>query len=130
MRRRDAELPPTVERTKDTKIKHDEYGKETYMPTDKVNVPIMVNLMLIFIFLFGGALCFSHWESWDLGSALYFCFITLTTIGFGDLWPEQSFLNYADGFGPFMQMIVTVCYSIFGKEVLAYFDGFYLDIFL
>ncbi len=58
MRRRDAELPPTVERTKETRIRADENGKEAYMPTDKVNVPIMVNLMLIFIFLFGGALCF------------------------------------------------------------------------
>ena len=85
------------------------------MPTDKVNVPIMVNLMLIFTFLFCGAIAFSSWEGWDLGSALYFCFITLTTIGFGDLWPRKSFLHYADGFGPFMKMLVTIIYSIFGK---------------
>ena len=76
----------------------------------------MVNLMVIFTFLFAGALCYSSWENWDLGSALYFCFITLTTIGFGDLWPEYSFLHYADGIGPFIKMIVTVCYSIFGTN--------------
>ena len=33
---------------------------ETYMPTDLVNVPITINLMLIFIYLFGGALAFTH----------------------------------------------------------------------
>ena len=30
------------------------------MPTDRVNVPIMINLMLIFIYLFGGALAFTQ----------------------------------------------------------------------
>ena len=57
------------------------------------------------------------WENWDLGSALYFCFITLTTIGFGDLWPRYSFLHYMDGVGAFMKMIVTIVYSIFGKKL-------------
>lgn len=84
------------------------------MPTDKVNVPIMVNLMLIFTFLFVGSVAYSKWEEWDLGTAVYFCFISLSTIGFGDKWPEQSFLHYAEGIGPFMQMLFTVIYIIFG----------------
>ena len=33
---------------------------ESYMPTDRVNVPVMINLMLIFIYLFGGALAFTQ----------------------------------------------------------------------
>ena len=37
-----------------------------YMPTDKVKVPIMVNLMLIFSFLFVGAICFSRYGSSDV----------------------------------------------------------------
>jgi len=119
VRRRDNELPPTVARSKEIRIKTDDIGKEMYMPTDKVNVPIMVNLMLIFSFLFVGAICFSSWENWDLGSALYFCFITLTTIGFGDLWPRYSFLHYMDGVGAFMKMIVTIVYSIFGMALLS-----------
>ena len=89
------------------------------MPTDKVNVPIMVNMMLIFTFLFLGAVAFSNWEGWSLGSSLYFCFITLTTIGFGDLWPEKSFLNYRDGVWPFMKMAITLIYSIFGMALLS-----------
>ena len=38
---------------------------ESYMPTDRVNVPIMINLMLIFIYLFGGALAFTQVKSFD-----------------------------------------------------------------
>ena len=113
--RRDNELLDGIDRVRDVRVISDEIGKEMYMPTDKVNVPVMVNLMLIFTYLFVGALCYSSWESWDLGTALYFCFITLTTIGFGDKWPEYSFLHYSEGFGPFMKMVVTVVYSIFGK---------------
>ena len=33
---------------------------ESYMPTNRVNVPVMINLMLIFIYLFGGALAFTQ----------------------------------------------------------------------
>ena len=36
---------------------------------------------------------FSSWEDWDFISATYFSFITLTTVGFGDLTPHQSFKN-------------------------------------
>ena len=123
VRRRHNELPISSDDSSsippEWKIKQDEIGKETYMPTDKVNVPIMVNLMLIFTFLFLGAVAFSNWEGWDLGTALYFCFITLTTIGFGDVWPRESFLHYAEGVGPFMKMAVTIVYSIFGMALVS-----------
>lgn len=118
VRRRDSEYTPTSQHKIET-IGADEVGKEGYMPTDKVNVPIMVNLMLIFAFLFGGAIAFADWENWDLGTALYFCFITLTTIGFGDKWPEKSFLNYEDGIGAALQMAFTVVYCIFGMTLIS-----------
>lgn len=80
-RRRDSELPPSIDRR--TKgISFDEIGKERYMPTDLVMVPIMVNLMLIFSFIFVGSVLFSTWEGWTATEAAYFCFVTLTTIGF------------------------------------------------
>merc|ERR1719238_939146 len=41
-RRRDSELPPEIDR-KEKSIGKDEIGKEKYMPTDQVMVPIMVN---------------------------------------------------------------------------------------
>ena len=34
-----------------------------------------------------GALAFSYVEGWDLGTSLYYCVVTSTTIGFGDVAP-------------------------------------------
>ncbi len=100
---------------------HDEVGKETYMPTDMVLVPIMVNLIMIFLFLFGGAVIFSDWEEWALGPSLYFCFITLTTIGFGDMTPDNAFLSAGESFGGAMRMVFTVLYCIVGEQnIMAY----------
>merc|ERR1719384_421995 len=93
-RRRDAELPPSVDR-RSRGLAFDEIGKERYMPTDLVMVPITVNLILIFGFIFIGALAFAAWEDWDPIASAYFCFITLTTIGFGDFYPVKAFEKFA-----------------------------------
>lgn len=94
----------------------DEVGKEPYMPTDLVSVPITVNLIIIFAFLFVGAVIFSSWENWSLVTGLYFCFVTLTTIGFGDYTPENAFLEATKSFVGTLKMAFTVMYCVFGKD--------------
>lgn len=57
----------------------------------EVNIPLHVVLVLagIYIVLLAGTL--KIWESqWDFFDALYFSFVTLTTIGFGDLVPHHQ----------------------------------------
>ncbi len=89
------------------------------MPTDQVLVPVMICLIIIFLFLFGGALMFSNWEGWKLGPALYFCFITLTTIGFGDMIPDKAFLGATEGIMGAIKMGITIIYCIFGEGYAA-----------
>lgn len=55
-----------------------------------VNQHMVVLWCLLCIFLFGGALIYSYLEPWTYLEALYFCFITLSTVGFGDYLPNSS----------------------------------------
>jgi len=117
-RRRDSELPPGVDR-RSKGLAFDEVGKERYMPTDLVMVPITVNLILIFGFIFTGAILFAVWEDWSPISSAYFCFITLTTIGFGDMYPQASFVGFQHDPIAAMKMCFTVAYCIFGMTLLS-----------
>lgn len=57
---------------------------------ESLNVPFMLILFLVFAYILSWAMILPQWEE-DLNSfeAFYFCFITLTTIGFGDIVPKH-----------------------------------------
>ncbi len=54
------------------------------MPTNTIPIPIIVNVVIMCAYIAFGAFILSGWEEWDLPSAVYFAFVTLLTIGFGD----------------------------------------------
>ncbi|NXN85730.1 KCNKI protein, partial [Bombycilla garrulus] len=59
----------------------DKIGKEI----EKLDVPIVLMVLVIFVYISCAAAVLPNWEKkMDFQEAFYFCFITLTTIGFGD----------------------------------------------
>ncbi|XP_051163026.1 potassium channel subfamily K member 18-like isoform X2 [Leptopilina boulardi] len=52
-----------------------------------VKVPITLCLLIIIVYICGGAVMFNRLEGWTLLEGGYFCFTSLGTIGFGDLLP-------------------------------------------
>ncbi|XP_069956089.1 potassium channel subfamily K member 18 isoform X2 [Cherax quadricarinatus] len=77
-------------------------------------VPIWLGVMLVVAYIFGGAFLFASWEKWGFLDSIYFCFITLTTIGFGDFVPAQ-------GVKEDVELSIALCsiYLLFGIALLA-----------
>ncbi|XP_043251133.1 potassium channel subfamily K member 18-like isoform X1 [Colletes gigas] len=55
--------------------------------TNTVRIPISLCLVIMLIYICGGAVMFNRLEGWSLLEGGYFCFTSLGTIGFGDLMP-------------------------------------------
>ncbi|NXN08864.1 KCNKI protein, partial [Indicator maculatus] len=57
---------------------------------EKLDVPIVLMVLIIFVYISCAAAILPNWETrLDFQEAFYFCFITLTTIGFGDTQLEH-----------------------------------------
>merc|ERR1719163_1059008 len=63
---------------------------------------------LLSMFLFGGAFVYSCLEPWTYLESLYFCFVTLSTVGFGDYLPSSN-----------TSRMFSIFYMIFGLGVCA-----------
>ncbi len=81
----------------------------------KVSVPISVSLAVLAGYIALGALLFQFCEKWSFLVASYFCFITLSTIGFGDYVPGTSL----DAAASQEKMVLCALYLVFGLAVLA-----------
>ena len=79
----------------------------------EISVPLTIILAVIGGYIFVGTLLFGQWEGWDSLTAAYYCFITIATIGFGDVVPSYS--------QPGQQYILlgTALYMLFGMATLS-----------
>ena len=68
---------------------------DTFALTDAQRT-LILQTMMFFIWLGGGAAVFSKIEidsgqpGWEFADALYFCDVTILTVGFGDLYPTTN----------------------------------------
>lgn len=84
--------------------------------TSNVHVPLYVSLLLLVGYVLLGALLFGLWEpEWDVLVGSYFCFVTLSTIGFGDYVPGTSL----DAWSSTPKLVLCSLYVICGLALLA-----------
>lgn len=82
------------------------------------NVPIIMCMGLVVGYICGGAWLFQKWEeNWSYLDSAYFCFVTLTTIGFGDMVPGAAVVSGTDEGRT--TLIICALYLLFGMALLA-----------
>lgn len=94
----------------DSEEEEEEEEEEDPMASLGIGANIMMGcgaLAALGVFLSCGSYVFTHFEAWSFFDAFYFCFITLTTIGFGDMVPNIS----ADKTS---YMLLCMVYILFG----------------
>eukprot|EP00918_Siedleckia_nematoides_P053681 GHVU01117334.1.p1 GENE.GHVU01117334.1~~GHVU01117334.1.p1 ORF type:complete len:315 (-),score=51.81 GHVU01117334.1:787-1731(-) len=79
-----------------------------YSVDEEFNLPPIIALFVMALYLAGGAFLYSEWEGWSLLDSLYFIFISTSTIGFGDVLPDQTTF-----------MLATQAYLLFGLSLVA-----------
>lgn len=86
----------------------DELGKRT--------IPLTVTLMMMGWYVFFGALLFGVLEGWDWMQSAYYCFVTISTIGFGDFVPGTDDLANTEGQ---LKMIGAAAYLLIGMSLMS-----------
>ena len=86
------------------------YGYEI---DDEFNLPLSVALGILFIYLLLGAIMYCLWEDWGFIEALYFVFVSLSTIGFGDVLPKhQKFFIFSSVYMYIGLSLVSMCINV------------------
>ncbi|EFX73616.1 hypothetical protein DAPPUDRAFT_23773, partial [Daphnia pulex] len=77
-------------------------------------VPVSVVLAFLVGYICIGAAVFSAWEEWSYLDGAYFSFITLSTIGFGDLVPGSKVLEQGE-----TKLVACIVYLVVGLAMIA-----------
>ncbi|XP_032597002.1 uncharacterized protein LOC6569077 [Drosophila grimshawi] len=91
----------------------DDDGDEDEENSLQRQVPISLVLLILMCYICVGTVVFALWENWSLVDGAYFCFVTLSTIGYGDFVPARSFN------GPEVQLYACCAYLLLGLVLVA-----------
>lgn len=75
---------------------------------DEFNLPVSLALTMLVAYMLIGAAAFMVWEEWDFFSSFYFVFMSMSTIGFGDIVPGHP-----------IYMILSILYLCFGLALMS-----------
>ncbi|KDR09567.1 hypothetical protein L798_00526, partial [Zootermopsis nevadensis] len=99
---------------------------ERYDP-QTVTVPVTLCLAIMVGYICFGAVLFSEWEGWNFLDSSYFCFISLSTIGFGDIVPGKRVISSQEIQLSFIfcsvylmlgMALIAMCFNLMQEEVV------------
>ncbi|KAJ8709688.1 hypothetical protein PYW08_009692 [Mythimna loreyi] len=106
-------LPPkpgTLPREIDTETDLETPAPSVFEIDDEFNLPISVAVVILLTYINIGAVVYSLWEKWNFFESFYFIFISISTIGLGDLVPDHP-----------MFMMASILYLVFGFALTSMF---------
>ncbi|KAK0409773.1 hypothetical protein QR680_004748 [Steinernema hermaphroditum] len=102
--------------SEDTRARADDLE---YEPHHEHRVSVLFILVIMLGYTAGGACLMQLWEKWDFMDSFYFCFVTVTTIGFGDIVPQNADLLPATlAYIVVGLIITTMCIDLVGSEYI------------
>ncbi|CAB3407236.1 unnamed protein product [Caenorhabditis bovis] len=83
-----------------------------------VRFPPLVVFSLVFIYGCVAAWVVRYWETWTYVESLYFIFISILTVGFGDIRPSPGNVWLTLGFVIVGVILTTMCMDVVGRMYL------------
>ncbi|XP_055839256.1 TWiK family of potassium channels protein 18 [Episyrphus balteatus] len=96
-----------------------EIEAEIQTNTETVTVPVTVCICIMIGYILFGAFMFGTWENWTLLDGSYFCFISLSSIGFGDIVPGEKVITNNDITNVETSFILCAVYLLLGMALIA-----------
>uniref|UniRef100_A0A1A9VCM9 Potassium channel domain-containing protein n=1 Tax=Glossina austeni TaxID=7395 RepID=A0A1A9VCM9_GLOAU len=89
------------------------------------SIPISICVMVLISYIISGAILFHKMQNWSVLEALYFCFTSLGTIGFGELAPTGNLSLYLASVYILIGMaVVAMCFSLIQTELVMWLRKF------
>ncbi|CAO4385232.1 unnamed protein product [Caenorhabditis nigoni] len=86
---------------------------------DELRIPVFMVLLVLLAYTAIGGFLFQSWEHLEYFEAFYFCFITMATVGFGDIVPnEQVYVFFTMAYIIFGLSLATMCIDLAGTEYI------------
>ncbi|XP_069140159.1 potassium channel subfamily K member 18-like [Argopecten irradians] len=80
---------------------------------DEFNLPPGIALAIMVIYLLIGCLMYPAWEDWSFLDSFYFVFISMSTIGFGDILPAHPKYFLISGVYLFIGLsLISMCINV------------------
>lgn len=97
---------PTFMRDPEAETDLDTPAPSVFEIDDEFNLPISLAIFILVVYIIIGAVAYNLWEKWNFFESFYFVFISMSTIGLGDLVPDHP-----------MFMMASILYLVFGLSL-------------